>query len=344
MTPVELHHRRRAILAFNKVDEVFPRVPRIGHDVTGPESLIASAGVPERVGGTLAVVDIASADVNTDGQLMFAVSYQVQLVAIGNLLGALRTHLDGPPCLFVGLPFPCSIAPRLQGCRVHCHPIAEARQFGVVLPYKRAGDFSKQREVVTAGELGKEPAERGLVGYVLWRLNPTGPGHEGIVTQGPYQGGGRGQPHVVFGQEAVPESADRVTFGATSGWALQCGQEIRVVEAGKEGLKRLDDRRRLCSWISECRINSHDGKPQSSCRLGDSGVVITWVSVFIGTIVLNYSRRVNGKSRMNYTISGSILCVISLRHSLRESCVSSESMERRNSSQIILLEKGESLW
>ena len=312
MTPVELHHGRRAILAFNKVDEVLAGVPRIGHDISGPEPLIASAGIPESMGRPLAVVDIPSADVNTDGQLVLAIGHQVQLIAVGNLLGALGSYFDGPPCLLVGLPLSRSVAPCLQCSRVHCHPVTEAREFLVMLPHKRSGDFSKQRQVVATSEFGKEPAERGLMGYFIWGFNPTGSSYEWVVTQRPYQGGCRGQAEVVFGQEAMPENADGVPFGSTSCRALQGSQEGGIIEAGKEGLKCLNERRRLYSWISKCRINSHDGKPQSSCRLGDSSVVITWVSVFIGTIVLNFSGRVNGKSRMNTTNSGPILCVISV--------------------------------
>ena len=127
MAPVELGHRSRAVLALHQVDEVFAGIARIGHDVAGPESLIASAGVPERVGRPLAVVDIASADIDTNGQLVFAISHQVQLVAIGKLLGTLCTHLDGPPCFSVSLGLPRPVTPSLECCRVHRHPIAEAR-------------------------------------------------------------------------------------------------------------------------------------------------------------------------------------------------------------------------
>ena len=333
MTPVELDHRSRAVLALHQVDEVLAGVPRIGHDVAGPESLIASAGVPECVGRPLAVVDIPCADVNTDGQLVFAISHQVQFVTVGNLLGALCADLDRPPRFSVGLRLPGPVTPSLERCRVHRHPVTKAREFGVVLSHKRAGDFPKQREVVATGELGKEPAECSLMGYVLRRVNTTGPGHEGVVSQCPYQSGGRGQAHVVFGQEAVPEGADGMTFGATPGWALQCGQQVGVVEASKEVLEFLNERRSLYSCISECIIAMHDGRPRPSCRSGDSSVGSTWVSVFIGTIVLNCPRRVNGKSRMNRTNLGPILCAISLSYSLWESCVYTRNPERRNSSR-----------
>ena len=202
-----------------------------------------------------------------------------------------------------------------------------------MLPDERAGDFSEQGQVVATGELGKEPTERGLMGYVLRRVNATGPSYEWVVTQCPYQSGGGSQPQVVLGQEAVPEGADGVPFGATSGWALQRSQEFGIVEASKEVLEFLNERRSLYSWISECIIGVHDGKSVPSCRSGDSSVGSTWVSVFIGTIVLSFPRRVNGKSRMNRTNLGPILCAISLSYSLWESSVYTRNPERRNSSR-----------
>ena len=299
MHRVRVDDRLGTILSPDEPPQRLAGIALVRDDSRRMKRSIGEPSLRKQVRRSLRIMDVTGRDVGRDGQLVFAVHHEVQLVTKLVLILTMRIRLDAPTSIRVGDPGLAWITPSLESRRVYCDSLSKPRQRLVVSAHKGTRDILKQGESGFLGELGKESTERTLMGDASQPVDSTGFGNEWIVLQSPNHCRRGRQPEVVFEDETPPNGTNTVALRPTSYRTNQLVNQGVIGERGKERFQLSDDRRRLNGRASGGRIDG-DQREDTTFLFGSesTGVTASVFSSFTLVSVLRNTSNVNCRVRM----------------------------------------------
>ena len=259
------------VLPPNEVVEGSTRVTLIGGDVLGPELACGEPCFAEYVRCPSSIVDVASAYVSRDRQLVLSVNKQVKFPSQRGLCPPVGVLLDRPARFLVRFLGLAPVDPSFERGGVYGNPLSEAWESSVAVTYQSAGHVLDLGSRVVLGESCEEPGEGCLVGDGVGRRDATGPSDVRVVLEGADKRCSGLQTQDVLGNQAMPEDLDGVPLGATAGRALESIQERSIVQLGEDGLEFCDNGWRLNRSADTGIINSDHLKLNPSVRSGVVG-------------------------------------------------------------------------
>ena len=299
VSPVRVDDGLRTVLPPNKPSQRLAGVAFVRDDSHWMEGSIGEPSLREQIRRSLRVMDVTSRNVGCNREpIIFTVCHEVQLVAELVLILSMRVLLDAPTSIRVGHLGLARVAPSFERGRVYRHALAKARQCLIVAAHQCTRHTLEQRKSRFLGEPCKEPAERILVGDILWRLNTTGVCDERVTLQSANHFRRGRQAEVVLGDETLPKNANRMPFWPSAYRANQLVNQRVVGQCRKERLKFTDNRGRLNGRASGGRVNGDQREANTFLSgLENTGVSAPVFSSFVTPNIRRKSSKVNCRGR-----------------------------------------------
>ena len=249
----------------NKVEQRLPGVPFVGQDIARPKITGDKFRFSQDVGRSLCIVNVACADVTCYWKLCFAVHKQMQLPPVGKLLGSLGAFFDRPSTFGVSLGRLATVTPSFERCRIQGHPVAKAGNFSVAPPNQCSGNILEFRCRPVLGQISKKATKSCFMGNGIRGVDSAGGSNVGVISQGTEQCRRGFQPKDILCNKTTPQRLYRMALGTTASRPLESSQKWRVIEAGKDGFKLVNDWRSLSLKRSGCMMKRDHGKLIPSC-------------------------------------------------------------------------------